>query len=58
MVDVAGKKRSFENRISIALSKDQMEFLRKMVEKGEAENISQAVRRCVAIARKVEEEAP
>lgn len=44
------KKRSFGNRVTIALSQEQIQFLRELIEKGEAENISQAVRRCINIA--------
>jgi len=45
-----GKSKRFDVRVCISLPKEQIEFLRGMVEKGEADSISQAVRKCVALA--------
>jgi len=46
------KKRSFETRITIALSQAQLQFLRDLVERGEAESVSQAIRKCINVAMK------
>jgi len=46
------KKGSFEARITIALSQAQFPFLRDLVERGEAESVSQAIRKCINVAMK------
>ncbi|MEM3433570.1 MAG: hypothetical protein QXP27_05295 [Candidatus Methanomethyliaceae archaeon] len=43
--------KSFQVKICVSLSKEHIEFLRSMIEKGEAETLSQAVRRCIGLAR-------
>jgi Arc/MetJ-type ribon-helix-helix transcriptional regulator len=46
------KKRSFGNRVTIALSQEQIQFLQGLIEKGEVESFSQAIRKCINIAMK------
>lgn len=50
MVFIVGRSRRFDVRVCISLPQEYVEFLRGMVETGEAESISQAVRKCVGVA--------
>lgn len=45
-----GKPKRFNTRVSLSLSQEQVEFLREMVGRGEADSLSQAVRKCISIA--------
>jgi len=44
------KPRRFDVRICISLPEEHVEFLKGMVERGEADSISQAVRKCISLA--------
>ena len=45
------RKRKFEVKITVNIPKKLADFLDELVEAGVVENISQAVRRCIAVAR-------
>ncbi len=45
------KRKKFEIKISVNIPAKLAEFLDELVEAGVAENISQAVRKCIAIAK-------
>jgi len=45
-----GRSRRFDVRVYISLPQEYVDFLRGMVEAGEAESISQAVRKCIGAA--------
>jgi len=45
------KKRKFEEKITVSLPSDMVDFLESLIEKGVAENMSQAIRKCVNFAR-------
>jgi len=45
------KKKKFEVRITVHLPQKLADFLDELVEKGVAENISQAVRTCIAVCK-------
>ncbi|MEM0489231.1 MAG: ribbon-helix-helix protein, CopG family [Candidatus Bathyarchaeia archaeon] len=47
MVSVLGRSRRFDVRVCISLPQEYVDFLRGVVEAGEAESISQAVRKCI-----------
>ncbi|MCW4008817.1 MAG: hypothetical protein NWF09_09055 [Candidatus Bathyarchaeota archaeon] len=44
------KKKTFKTKLTVFLTAEQHEFLMKLIAKGEAENESQAIRRCINIA--------
>lgn len=44
------RSRRFDVRVCISLPQEYVEFLRGMVEGGEADSVSQAVRKCISIA--------
>jgi len=50
VVFVADRSRRFDVRVCISLPQEHVEFLRGTVEAGEAESISQAVRKCIDAA--------
>jgi len=45
------KKRKFEVRVSVGLPSELVEFLDDLVERGVAESVSQAVRRCIILVK-------
>ena len=45
------RKRRFEVKITVNIPRKLADFLDELVEAGVVENLSQAVRRCIAIAR-------
>jgi len=47
-----GRSKHFNVRICVSFPQGYIEFLKGMIEAGEPEGISQAVRKCISIARK------
>jgi len=45
------RKRRFEVKITVNIPRKLADFLEELVEAGVVENLSQAVRRCIAVAR-------
>ncbi|MEM2153142.1 MAG: hypothetical protein QW241_08535 [Candidatus Bathyarchaeia archaeon] len=52
MMLLMGRSKHFNIRICVSFPQGYIEFLKGMIEAGEPEGISQAVRKCISIARK------
>jgi len=46
------KKKSFDVKVTVSLQSEHVAFLEELIKSGEAENLSQAIRKCINITRK------